>query len=117
MPWRRGGTALPRISVVVPVHRVAEYLPGCLDSILDQSFTDFEVIAVDDGSPDQCGKVLDAYARRDRRVRVTHLDRNIGLGRARGAGFYVSTGEYVWFVDGDDEVAQDALQAIADRLD
>jgi CDP-glycerol glycerophosphotransferase len=107
--------AIP-ISVVLPVYQVQEYLPECLDAIMQQSFTDFEVIAVDDASPDDCGRILDEYARRDSRLRVVHLERNAGLGEARNTGLDQARGEYVWFVDSDDRIADGALGAIVDRL-
>src|SRR5690349_12045451 len=107
---------MPLLSIVLPVYRVQAYLRECLDSILEQSFTDFEVIAVDDCSPDHSGAILDEYAARDSRVRVVHLERNVGLGEARNAGLGHTHGEYVWFVDSDDWIAPGALAAVADRL-
>jgi CDP-glycerol glycerophosphotransferase len=104
------------VSVVIPVHGVAEFLPECLDSILFQTFTDISVTVVDDASPDASAAIALDYARRDRRVRVVRLDRNVGLGRARAAGFHHSDGEYVWFVDGDDRLDPDALATVAARL-
>ncbi|MFC8451329.1 glycosyltransferase family 2 protein [Kitasatospora sp. NPDC057223] len=107
---------MPRFSVIVPVHRVEEYLPECLESVLGQSFADFELIAVDDRSPDGCGAILDAAARRDERVRVLHLPENVGLGRARNAGLEHATGDYVLFLDSDDTYTPGLLQAVHDRL-
>ncbi|MFJ9905019.1 CDP-glycerol glycerophosphotransferase family protein [Streptomyces sp. NPDC101152] len=104
------------ISLVLPVYGVEEYLRPCLDSILGQSFSSFEVIAVDDASPDGCGAILDEYASRDPRVRVVHLEANGGLGEARNTGLELARGEYVWFVDSDDLLADEALAAIAGRL-
>jgi CDP-glycerol glycerophosphotransferase len=108
---------MPRFSVVVPVFKVRGYLTECLDSILSQSFSDLEVIGVDDASPDECGQILDEYAARDRRLRVLHLPENVGLGRARNAGAAVATGDYLMFLDSDDAYAPGALAAIADRLE
>lgn len=108
--------AVPALSVVVPVYRVAEYLPVCLDSILSQAGPDVEVVAVDDHCPDGGGAMLDAYARRDRRVRVVHLAANVGLGRARNAGLEQARGTYVWFVDSDDWLPPGALPAVRRRL-
>jgi CDP-glycerol glycerophosphotransferase len=107
---------MPLISVIVPVYAVQGYLRECLDSILTQSFTDLELIAVDDRSPDHCPAILDEYAARDPRVQVIHLAENAGLGRARNAGLDRATGEYVWFVDSDDWIAGGALHAIATKL-
>jgi CDP-glycerol glycerophosphotransferase len=104
------------ISLVLPVYGVEEYLRPCLDSILGQSFSSFEVIAVDDASPDGCGAILDEYASRDPRIRVVHLERNGGLGEARNTGLELARGQYVWFVDSDDLLSDEALAAIAGRL-
>ncbi|MER7855295.1 bifunctional glycosyltransferase family 2 protein/CDP-glycerol:glycerophosphate glycerophosphotransferase [Streptomyces bacillaris] len=109
--------ANPRISLVVPVYRVQGYLRACLDSILEQSFTDFEIIAVDDHSPDSCGRILDEYAARDSRVRPVHLDENRGIGKARDLGVQRASGDYLFFLDSDDTLAEGALQAVADRLE
>ncbi|MCA2214495.1 bifunctional glycosyltransferase/CDP-glycerol:glycerophosphate glycerophosphotransferase [Jidongwangia harbinensis] len=104
------------LSVVLPVYKVQGYLGQCLDSLLDQSFTDFEIVAVDDCSPDGSGEILAEYAARDPRVRVVSLTGNVGLGRARNAGLDAAAGEYVWFIDSDDWVAGGALGAVARRL-
>ncbi len=104
------------LSIVLPVYKVQGYLRQCLDSLLDQSFTDIEVVAVDDRSPDHSGEILAEYAARDPRVRVVSLAQNAGLGQARNAGLAQATGEYVWFVDSDDWLAAGSLAAVADRL-
>ncbi|MER6823828.1 CDP-glycerol glycerophosphotransferase family protein [Streptomyces cellulosae] len=108
---------MPRFTVVVPVHNVQGYLHACLDSVLSQSYRDLELIAVDDRSPDGCGAILDDYADRDERVRVLHLEENVGLGRARNAGMPHATGDYLLFLDSDDTLTPGALRALADRLD
>jgi CDP-glycerol glycerophosphotransferase len=108
--------APPRISIVIPVFGIEDELRACLDSILTQSFTDIEVIAVDDHSPDRSGEILDAYAGRDERVRVIHLDRSGGPGNARNTGLDLAAGDYVWFVDGDDLLADAALAAVGTQL-
>ncbi|HEV7962873.1 MAG TPA: bifunctional glycosyltransferase family 2 protein/CDP-glycerol:glycerophosphate glycerophosphotransferase [Actinoplanes sp.] len=104
------------LSIVLPVYKVQGYLGQCLDSLLGQSFTDFEIVAVDDCSPDNSAAILAEYAARDQRVRVVTLTENAGLGRARNAGLEHAAGEYVWFVDSDDWLAQGALKAVAERL-
>ncbi|MFY1635756.1 bifunctional glycosyltransferase/CDP-glycerol:glycerophosphate glycerophosphotransferase [Solwaraspora sp. WMMB335] len=104
------------ISIVVPVYRVQGYLRECLDSLLKQSFTDIEVIAVDDCSPDSSGQILAEYAARDPRIKVLSLPANVGLGAARNAGLDIATGEYVWFLDSDDWLTDGALRAVANRL-
>ncbi|MFI6662574.1 glycosyltransferase family 2 protein [Streptomyces sp. NPDC050523] len=93
------------ISLVLPVYGVEEFLRPCLDAILAQSLTRFEVIAVDDASPDGRPQILDEYALRDARVRVLHLATNGGLGQARNTGFEKARGAYVWFADSDDWIA------------
>ncbi|MER5176817.1 bifunctional glycosyltransferase family 2 protein/CDP-glycerol:glycerophosphate glycerophosphotransferase [Streptomyces sp. NPDC002896] len=107
---------MPRFSIIVPVHKVQGFLRACLDSILTQSFTDIEVIAVDDCSPDNCGAIIDEYAARDPRVTAVHLPENVGLGRARNAGVGHATGDYLLFLDSDDCYTPDALRAIDERL-
>lgn len=108
---------MPRFSVIVPAFKVQGYLRECLDSVLSQSFTDLEVIGVDDCSPDGSGRILDEYAARDDRVRAVHLPHNVGLGRARNAGVELARGDYLLFLDSDDSYLPGALAAIARRLD
>jgi CDP-glycerol glycerophosphotransferase len=98
--------------VVVAAYRVQGYLTECLDSILRQQTVDAEVIGVDDASTDHSGAVLDEHAALDRRLTAVHLDRNAGPGAARNAGLERATGDYVWFVDGDDRIAPGALAQI-----
>ncbi|MER6122017.1 CDP-glycerol:glycerophosphate glycerophosphotransferase [Streptomyces sp. NPDC001795] len=107
---------MPRFSVIVPVYKVQGFLHECLDSVLGQSYADFELIAVDDRSPDGCGAILDRYAERDERVRVLHLPENVGLGRARNAGLEHARGDYVLFLDSDDYYTPGLLAAVAARL-
>ena len=91
------------ISVIVPVYNVEKYLSDCIKSILRQKYTDFELILVDDGSPDRCGEICDEFAKLDRRVRVLHL-KNGGVSRARNAGIEEARGEWIMFIDSDDLV-------------
>ncbi len=91
----------PKVSVIVPVYKVEKYLPECIESILAQTFTDFELILVDDGSPDNSGKICDDYAARDSRIRVFHKE-NGGVSSARNLGLDNARGEWVTFVDSDD---------------
>ena len=104
------------LSVVLPVYGVADYLPRCLDSVLAADLPGLQVVAVDDCSPDRSGAILDEYAARDPRLTVLHLDANRGLGGAREAGLEQATGDYVWFVDSDDWLADGAVRAVAERL-
>ena len=103
-------------SIVVPIHDVEQFLPECLDSILNQNFNDMEIIAVDDQSTDNSGAILDQYAARDTRISAIHLPENVGLGLARNAGLDAATGEYVLFLDSDDLFAPNALIETAQRL-
>ncbi len=99
------------ISIVVPVYKVEQYLPKCIDSILAQTYTNFELILVDDGSPDNSGKICDDYAEKDSRVRVIHKE-NGGLSSARNAGILKATGKYIGFIDGDDYIASNMFECL-----
>lgn len=103
----------PTISVIVPVYKVENYLHRCVDSILSQSFTDFELLLIDDGSPDNCGAICDEYAAKDSRVRVFHKS-NGGVSSARNLGLDNACGEWIAFVDSDDYVDIDYLSELAD---
>ncbi len=92
---------MPKVSIIVPIYNVEKYLKECADSILAQTFTGFECILVDDGSPDKCGAICDEYAKKDSRIKVIHKE-NGGLGSARNAGIDVAQGEYFYFLDSDD---------------
>lgn len=94
----------PLISVIVPVYKVEKYLKDCVDSILLQSYKNLEIILIDDGSPDNCGKICDEYKERDSRIIVIHKE-NGGLSDARNAGLDICKGEYIAFVDSDDIVS------------
>lgn len=111
-----GAHGCPPLSVVVPVNDVSAYLRPCLESVLAHGDHRMEVIAVDDGSGDGSGAILDAYARRDPRLRVLHLCRRSGPGPARNAGIAVARGEHVWFVDADDLLPPGAVDLVLDRL-
>ena len=97
-----------RFSVIVPIYNVEKYLAECIDSVLAQTFTDFELILVDDGSPDSCGKICDEYAAKDSRITVIHKE-NGGLVSARKAGIKTAAGEYVVNLDSDDKITPEML--------
>ena len=103
------------ISIIVPVYKVEKYIHRCVDSILAQTFTDFELILVDDGSPDNCGIICDEYALKDNRIHVIHKE-NGGLSDARNAGidwaFENSNSEWITFIDSDDWVHPKCLEAL-----
>ncbi len=96
-------------SIIVPIYRVEEYLPECIESILAQTYKNFELILVDDGSPDNCPAICDEYAQKDSRIKVIHK-MNGGVVSARKAGVKKATGDYVCFVDGDDFISEDLLE-------
>lgn len=100
-----------KFSIVIPVYNVAPYLRECLDSVLAQTFTDWEAICVDDGSTDGSGALLDEYAARDRRFRVIH-QKNAGVSVARNTALEVARGEWFLFLDGDDVLRADALELL-----
>ena len=101
----------PLVSVVIPVYKVEAYLDRCVQSVVGQSYPALEIILVDDGSPDRCGELCDAWAQKDARIRVRH-QKNAGLGAARNRGVEMATGEYVSFVDSDDYLAPDAIELL-----
>lgn len=103
---------MPKISIVIPCYNVEKYLKQCLDSLVGQTYRDIEIIAMDDGSPDNSGAICDEYAARDSRVRVIHKE-NGGVSAARNDGLAAASGEYVLFCDGDDWMPPDACAHLA----
>ena len=103
------------ISVVVPVYKVEKYLKKCVDSVLAQTYQNFELFLVDDGSPDNCGKMCDEFAKNDGRIRVIH-QKNKGLSAARNAGLKGVKGEFVAFIDSDDSVKKNYLEALLEAM-
>ena len=106
----------PCISVIVPVYKVEPYLRKCVDSIINQTYTNLEIILVDDGSPDNCGAICDEYAAKDSRIKVIHK-KNGGLSDARNAGMEIMTGEYVAFVDSDDWIEPQMYQRLYELIE
>src|SRR4051812_16630530 len=104
----------PKVSIVVPIYKVEKYLNRCVDSILKQAYENLEVILVDDGSPDNCGKIADQYASIDKRVKVIHK-KNGGLSDARNAGMKYVTGHFTLFVDSDDWLDRDMVQEMVNK--
>lgn len=107
---------MPKVSIIVPVYRVEQYLKACLDSALCQTYSDFELILVDDGSPDRCPDICDEYATQDSRIRVIHK-KNSGVSDARNAGLDAATGEYIYFLDSDDFMEPDLLETVVEKMD
>lgn len=101
----------PLISVVIPVYNVADYLPSCIDSVLQQTYRNLEIILVDDGSTDECGSICDSYGRKSSQIRVIH-QKNKGLSAARNAGVKEASGELVAFIDSDDIVSCVFIEAL-----
>ena len=108
---------MPKVSVIVPVYNTEKYLPACLDSVLDQSLRDLEIICVDDCSPDRCGEIIDEYAARDARVKAIHLQENRGQGHGRNLGMNRATGKYLYFLDSDDTIVPTALEELVQSAD
>jgi len=100
----------PRISIIVPVYNVEKYLSECIESILLQTYSDFELLLIDDGSPDQSGAICDEYAARDQRIRVFHKE-NGGVSSARNLGIDNAKGEWITFVDSDDRLEVNTLMS------
>lgn len=101
----------PKVSILVPIYNVEKYLRRCIDSVLSQDFRDYELILVDDGSPDRCPQICDEYAKKDRRIKVVHK-KNGGLVSARLAGFKEARGEYIMHVDSDDYLLPGAISTL-----
>ena len=105
----------PLISVIVPVYKVEAYLDRCVQSIVDQTYQNLEIILVDDGSPDHCPAMCDAWAAKDNRIKVIHKE-NGGLSDARNAGMAVAGGAYIGFIDSDDYIASRMYQLLYERM-
>lgn len=102
---------MPKISFIIPVYGVEKYIDQCMESVLNQTYTDFEVILVDDGSPDNCPAICDKYAAKDSRVKVIHK-KNSGVSEARNTGIEAATGEWAYFIDSDDWIELDACEKL-----
>lgn len=107
--------SIVKVSIILPIYNVEKYLARCMDSLLNQTLNDIEIIMVDDGSPDNCPQMCDEYAKKDSRVKVIHK-KNAGLGMARNSGLEVATGEYVAFVDSDDYVDHSMYETLYKKI-
>lgn len=101
----------PLVSIIVPCYKVEHYLPNCIKSVMNQSYPNWELILIDDGSPDQSGKICDQYAIMDGRIKVIHKE-NAGVAAARNSGIEIATGDYATYLDGDDFLHPDFLKAM-----
>lgn len=106
---------MPKVSVIIPVYNVEKYLRQCMDSVIGQTLKDIEIICVNDGSTDNSGKILDEYAKKDKRIKVIHQD-NKGLGAARNVGINLATSTYLYFVDSDDWIDKTCLEKLYQRI-
>lgn len=106
-----------RVTVIIPVYKVEKYLSACLESVIQQSLREIEVICVDDASPDHCPMILDEFARRDARIRVFHLEENCGQGYGRNLGLRHAAGKYVYFLDSDDMIETDAMEQLYNKAE
>ena len=105
-----------KISVIIPVYKVEQYLPECLDSLINQTFQDWQAICVDDGSPDSCGKILEEYASKDNRIKVIHKE-NGGVSSARNAAYQFIDTPYAMFLDPDDMLHNQTLELAYNNIE
>ncbi len=105
----------PLISVIVPIYGIERYVGHCIESLMQQTYQNLEIILVDDGSPDRCPQICDLYASKDKRIKVIHKE-NGGIVTARKAGVQIAQGEYIGFVDGDDWVGSGYFQSMFRRF-
>ena len=104
------------ISVVLPIYNVENYIEKCMESVLNQTYKNIEIILVDDGSPDNCPIICDQYVKEDNRVKVVHKE-NGGLSDARNAGIKVANGDYITFIDSDDYVDKDYVEFLYNTIE
>ena len=108
---------MKKVSIIIPVYKVEMYLARCLDSILNQIYTEWEAILIDDCSPDKSGEICDEYAKKDERFKVIHHEKNGGLSVARNSGLEIATGDYIAFIDSDDYVTEKYLRTLVKDLE
>lgn len=104
-----------KISIIIPVYKVEGLLEKCVDSVIEQTYTNIEIILVDDGSPDNCGMICEVYKKKDNRIKVIHK-KNGGLSSARNAGLEIATGDYIGFVDSDDMISQNMYEDLYNAM-
>lgn len=106
----------PKISIIVPVYNVEKTLSRCIESVISQTFIDWELLLIDDGSPDASGEICDRYSKVDNRIKVFHK-RNGGPSSARNLGLYNATGDFIWFVDSDDWIEHDSIELLLHKIE
>jgi glycosyltransferase involved in cell wall biosynthesis len=106
---------IPTISIIIPIYNVEKYLNKCIDSIVNQSYTDFELLLINDGSTDKSGEICNNYAKIDPRIKVIHQE-NAKMATARNAGLKIANGELIWFIDSDDWIEKDSVQHIVSNM-
>ena len=106
----------PKISIIIPIYNVEKYLRECLDSCINQTLKDIEIVCIDDASPDNSIKIIEEYQAKDSRIKIFRHEINKNLGAARNTGLQAATGEYVWFVDSDDYIDTKACQILYDAI-
>lgn len=113
--WSNSKDYKPLISIIIPVYNVEKYINKCVDSVINQIYSNLEIILVDDGSPDLCGKLCDEYSKTDSRIKVIHK-KNGGLSDARNVGIDIASGSYIAFIDSDDWVRDDYINSLYEAL-
>lgn len=103
-------------SVIMPIYKVERYLEPSIQRVLSQSFHDFELILINDASPDKCGDICEAFSKKDARVRVVHNPRNLGVCASRNIGIDMAKGDWIWFADPDDKISPNALESLSKCL-
>lgn len=104
----------PLISVIIPVHKVEQYIDRCVKSVVNQTYRNLEIILIDDGSPDNCPEICEEWARKDKRIKIIHKE-NEGVSVARNRGIDIATGDYVGFVDSDDWISEDMFEVLLEN--
>ena len=109
---------MPLVSVIVPVYNVSEYLPNCLDSIKKQSFKDYEIIIINDSSPDNSAEIIDDFIHNNPELSISIINHpeNKGLSAARNSGIRIAKGEYLYFIDSDDDILPDCLELLTQDI-
>ena len=106
-----------KVSVIIPIYNVEQYLAQCLDSVINQTYKNLEIICVNDCSPDNSAKILQEYALKDNRIKIVNREKNGGLSAARNSGLDVATGEYVYFIDSDDWIDLDYIEKMVEAIE